>query len=410
MASGKPTFIDVFAGCGGLSLGLMQSGWQGLFAVEKDSQAFSTLAFNLIQKKSPIGYSWPCWLPEQAVSITTLLNTYRKELSELTVDMVVGGPPCQGFSSAGRRREGDPRNQLTRQYLRLVRIVRPKIVLLENVRGFTVAFSEPDGQKASTNYAQKISTALEKDYNVYSRIVDVSEFGVPQRRKRFFLIGIRKDCAMSNGLDPFDSLFAQRKGFLALRKITARTTARSAISDLECGRNPLVSCPDSAGFTAVSYGSPRTKFQKLMQVASPSTLQDTRLAKHRPHIVARFKKIIEECHSTGRLATSLSSKQKSNYGLKKAALRVLDPNAPAPTITSLPDDLLHYSEPRTLTVRENARLQTFPDWFEFKGKYTTGGERRAREVPRFTQVANAVPPLMAEALGKMLASLPLTAA
>src|ERR1700749_3153720 len=87
------------------------------------------------------------------------------------------------------------------------------------------------------------------------------------------------------------------------------------------------------------------------------------------------------------------------------ATRVLDPRKPAPTITSMPDDLLHYSEPRTLTVRENARLQSFPDWFAFKGKYTTGGDRRRREVPRFTQVANAVPPLAARAIGEALTAL-----
>ena len=77
----------------------------------------------------------------------------------------------------------------------------------------------------------------------------------------------------------------------------------------------------------------------------------------------------------------------------------------SPTITSMPDDLLHYSEPRTLTVRENARLQTFPDWYSFQGKYTTGGHRRKQEVPRFTQVANAVPPLVARAIGETLTDL-----
>jgi DNA (cytosine-5)-methyltransferase 1 len=91
------------------------------------------------------------------------------------------------------------------------------------------------------------------------------------------------------------------------------------------------------------------------------------------------------------------------------ALRVLDPDRPSPTITSMPDDLLHYNEPRTLTVRENARLQSFPDWYDFKGKYTTGGHLRRKEVPRFTQVANAVPPLVARAFGELLAEI-LTAA
>jgi DNA (cytosine-5)-methyltransferase 1 len=96
---------------------------------------------------------------------------------------------------------------------------------------------------------------------------------------------------------------------------------------------------------------------------------------------------------------------RASFGLKKCAIRVLDPDRPSPTITSMPDDLIHYKEARTLTVRENARLQSFPDSFVFKGKYTSGGQLRKREVPRFTQVANAVPPLAAEALGSSLLAL-----
>ena len=134
------------------------------------------------------------------------------------------------------------------------------------------------------------------------------------------------------------------------------------------------------------------------------SISDTRLAKHRPYVVTRFEWIIEECKTSNRLNISLSNEMRDRYGLKKVATRVLDPTKPSPTITSMPDDLLHYSEPRTLTVRENARLQTFPDWFAFKGKYTTGGHLRSREVPRFTQVANAVPPLIAEMWGESLMS------
>ena len=129
---------------------------------------------------------------------------------------------------------------------------------------------------------------------------------------------------------------------------------------------------------------------------------DTRLAKHWPHIVERFTKIIAECKAEGRLGVQLNREMRERHGINKMATRVLDPAKVAPTITSMPDDLLHYSEPRTLTVRENARLQTFPDWFAFQGKYATGGERRAKEVPRFTQVANAVPPLIAEMWGEVL--------
>jgi DNA (cytosine-5)-methyltransferase 1 len=129
---------------------------------------------------------------------------------------------------------------------------------------------------------------------------------------------------------------------------------------------------------------------------------DLRLARHCELIEARFKKIIKICQDEGRLNTSVGEKINARFGLKKTALRVLDPAHPSPTITSMPDDLLHYAEPRTLTVRENARLQSFPDWFAFKGKYTTGGHLRRVEVPRFTQVANAVPPLVARAIGEFL--------
>jgi DNA (cytosine-5)-methyltransferase 1 len=88
--------------------------------------------------------------------------------------------------------------------------------------------------------------------------------------------------------------------------------------------------------------------------------------------------------------------------MKKQVISVLDPSAPSRTLTTLPDDLLHYSEPRILTVRENARIQSFPDDFEFKGKYTTGGERRTQECPRYTQVGNAVPPFLGEILGQLI--------
>src|SRR6185312_2913081 len=114
------------------------------------------------------------------------------------------------------------------------------------------------------------------------------------------------------------------------------------------------------GFDEIKYTNPRTRFQKLMGAAeTPPT--DLRLARHSAEITERFREIIDLSHAEGRLNTTISDEVRARFGLKKRALRVLDPDRPSPTITSLPDDLLHYSEPRTLTVRENARLQTFPD-------------------------------------------------
>jgi len=98
----------------------------------------------------------------------------------------------------------------------------------------------------------------------------------------------------------------------------------------------------------------------------------------------------------------LNDKQKEEIGTKKQAICVLDPKKPSKTLTTLPDDIIHYKEPRILTVRESARIQSFPDDFEFKGKYTTGGMRRKQECPRYTQVGNAVPPLLGEAIGHLI--------
>jgi DNA (cytosine-5)-methyltransferase 1 len=95
----------------------------------------------------------------------------------------------------------------------------------------------------------------------------------------------------------------------------------------------------------------------------------------------------------------MNEANREQYGLKKHRIYPMSGSEPAPTITTLPDDVLHYSEPRILTVRESARLQSFPDWFQFRGKFTTGGVLRTKECPRYTQVGNAVPPYLARAIG-----------
>lgn len=393
-------FIDVFAGCGGLSLGLFQAGLHGLFAVEKDEFAFSTLAANLLGEHSKFRFRWPDWLHQSPASVSELLGEHRDQMAGLAgrVDVLVGGPPCQGFSTAGRRHRSDPRNQLFDSYLDLVALVKPKVVLVENVRGFTLDFDCID---IVTNYSRRLKRALDAGYRVFEELVDVSSFGVPQSRTRYFLIAIDRRLGSEN---PFAILARRRPSFLRSLRLSPPVSSKAAISDLEearCGRR---SSSESDGFEELIYRAPATQYQRLMNTGCKEPA-DLRLARHSPDIKARFLEIIEMSHAEGRLNTTISADLRARYGLKKMALRVLDPDRPAPTITSMPDDLLHYREPRTLTVRENARLQSFPDWFSFKGKYTTGGHLRRREVPRFTQVANAVPPLMAQALGDTISTL-----
>src|SRR5262249_12675201 len=159
----KITFADAFAGCGGLSLGLMQAGLKGRFAIEHDKFAFATLQANLLAARAPHRFSWPRWLPKEPNPISKLINGYGDELESLagTIDLLVGGPPCQGFSSAGRRRHDDPRNKLFAYYVQLVDLLKPKAVLIENVRGFTVDFDANNGVK---NYSQKLRRKLSSDY------------------------------------------------------------------------------------------------------------------------------------------------------------------------------------------------------------------------------------------------------
>lgn len=389
-------FVDAFAGCGGLSLGLLQAGLRGLFAIEHDGAAFETLRTNLVDGKRPYRFSWPVWLPKQPIGIEILLQKYESELRSLagSVDVLVGGPPCQGFSSAGRRKHDDPRNKLVASYLRIVEILKPSAVIIENVRGFTVSFKTADGVD---NYAHKVRQALSAEYEVHERLLDLSKFGVPQLRTRYFIVAFRPGICSR---DPFEMLDERLPSFLRTIGLRVPVTSSSAISDLEMSRGGTQDSRDTPGFTEIRYTKPVTKYQRLMNSAAAPG--DLRLARHSAAIQRRFQQIIDLSHAEGRLNTSISAKVKARFRLRKQALRVLDPDRPAPTITSMPDDLLHYREARTLTVRENARLQSFPDWFSFRGKYTSGGQRRRHEVPRFTQVANAVPPLVARALGELI--------
>lgn len=397
-----PTYIDIFAGCGGLSLGLHRAGWRGLFAIEKDAFAFATLEANFLTEGARFSYDWPRWLAQQPSTVEGVIAKHREQLVELRgkVDLLAGGPPCQGFSSAGRRRADDPRNVMVDRYLELVEILQPKIILLENVRGFTLDFKVRAGGTTRENAAAQLTRRLSEDYVIEAQILRACDFGVPQNRPRFILVGTRRGLDLQAGA--LADLRVSKALVLQGHGLPATNSAQDAISDLEIGRNELHPCPDSPGFEAIGYKAPITPYQLAMRDGHDAGPSDTRLAKHTALIRERFADIIQMCKDEGRSNRQLSPEMRAKLGITKMATRVLDATLPAPTVTSMPDDLLHYSEPRTLTVRENARLQSFPDWFSFKGKYTTGGHRRRVEVPRFTQVANAVPPLLAEIIGHRL--------
>jgi DNA (cytosine-5)-methyltransferase 1 len=401
----KGRYIDLFSGCGGLSLGLGKAGWEGVFAVEKDPMAFQTFKHNLIDGKYN-HFSWPDWLPQKATTIQTLLKNNKEHIKSLrgTIDLIAGGPPCQGFSLAGRRNPNDPRNQLSNEYLKMVDIVRPKYILLENVKGFNAIFKDTETNKGKVPYSEIVAKKLEKlGYKVFKDIVNSKDYGVPQQRVRFIMVGIRKDVLDPN-IDPFTSLSLLKKDFLKNKKLPLTpVSVKDALSDLEFTGSNLIyhSGSPESGFKKLDYIPPNkySAYQKLMRKGlrknKPNAL---RIARHKPTTIERFKLIQSIC----RPGVTLNDAEREAIGTKKQVITVLNPDAPSKTLTTLPDDILHYSEPRILTVRENARIQSFPDDFDFRGKYTTGGMRRTQECPRYTQVGNAVPPLMAEALGTLI--------
>ncbi|UYF76546.1 DNA cytosine methyltransferase [Acinetobacter ursingii] len=430
-------FIDLFSGCGGLSLGLLNAGYTGLFAIEKNPDAFQSLRLNLSTPSKFLTntFQWDSAnIPIENYDIHQLLENKSDFLANLgqrqTVDLVVGGPPCQGFSTAGRRDPNDPRSQLVYDYLKVVNLVQPKFIIMENVKGITYKIKSD-----SPPPAQEIKLKLiELGYLPVTFIEDASIWGVPQQRIRFILIGIKFNQIVSklsslhtndilklsnefspilkNQLENFAFKFRQSKGLPDI------VSVGDAIHDLKIQGNSkqnhkLINATDIKSQLFFQIAS-RNNIRKnpyirllrkgLKEDYLPSGL---RLANHNENTLKKFSKILRDVdcpeqrvkYNLRRRTTLPKFYLENEIYTKKLITKVLDVNLPASTVTTVPEDMLHYDEPRILTVREFARLQSFPDWYNFHGPYTTGGERRKHSCPKYTQVGNAVPPLMAEGLG-----------
>lgn len=417
---GNPTFIDLFAGCGGLSLGLSMAGWRGRFAIERAQDAFETFRANFLGDGATYQFDWPEWLAKKAHSIEEVLETEKNWISGLRgkVDLIAGGPPCQGFSFSGKRNASDPRNKMFQKYVQFVDMVRPKFLVLENVPGMAVAHKDGRGKNRKTYYEKLIEELDRLGYEAAGAVLDSTRFGVPQRRARLVVIGVdRRIIGASQGAStPTASKEFVRRIFKNIEEQGARqleefgcekVSSEAAISDLQVAAPSHDNTVEyhgkesRGGYRQVRYRGPKSKYQKWMHRGSaPSSMDSMRLAKHTTEVESRFAKILKL--SQGRRGINLSASLRTKLKMLKHRTVPMDPTMPAPTLTTLPDDVIHYGEPRILTVREYARLQSFPDWFVFRGKYTTGGTLRKVECPRYTQVGNAVPPLLGSAIGAAL--------
>ncbi len=405
-------FIDLFAGCGGLSLGLVQAGWEGVLAVEKDVNAFETFRHNFLDSKYIERFKWPEWFPKKKRTIQHFTRYFDKEIKELRgeIQLIAGGPPCQGYSMAGKRNSRDSRNQLFQSYIEVVRKIESPLLLFENVTGISHAFVGKRKRKEKPKPHSEVIREMIQDSGYVAGWYPFSskDFAVAQRRPRNFLFGIRKDLVKNlNNIDIKSLVEKNRRIILKKLRLPVkrRITAAEAISDLSTterdGITPkeLEKYPDSDRFKRICYEGPETQYQKILhRPLNGQTPDSLRLPNHSEIIQKRFQELIK----TQPRGVSLSGLLFEKYGMNKRTQIILDPDKPAPTITTLPDDIIHYTDPRILTVREIARLQSFPDWFEFKGKYTTGGKLRKKEIPRYSQVGNAVSPLVARVIGEAL--------
>lgn len=343
--------IELFCGCGGMSLGLKNAGFKVVYANDINKDALETYRKNFKD------------VLVECADITKINPLdVKKKIRNQRIDLIAAGTPCQGFSTSGKRNPNDHRNNLFKQLVKFLKVFRPKTFVMENVSGLL-------SMNGGSTF-EKISSSFENlGYNVNHDILSASDFGVPQNRKRVFIVGTRKKI-------PKSKLFRKPR-----RK--NKVSVKEAISDLEfLGINEK-----SSNYTM----RPKSKYQKSMRKAK--ILYNHESANHSHKIQKRFAAIPQG--KDGRNVLKKSGTNKRDYYR-------LHPNKLSRTITTLPEDLVHYSKNRIPTVRELARLQSFPDNFVFLGPRTTGGKNRKYQCPQYTQVGNAVPPLLAKIFFKNL--------
>jgi DNA (cytosine-5)-methyltransferase 1 len=414
----KKTYIELFAGCGGLSLGLHYGGWHGLFAVERDPMAFSTLQKNLVDASAPYRHftKWPRWIPKKALSIEDVLDNkvIRAELAGLKgkVSLVAGGPPCQGFSVGGSRNGADVRNSLPFKMLDFVSIVEPPIVLIENVEGIAREFmSRPTFHEGSAVLA--VTKRLEElGYSAGYQLVRATDFCVPQDRRRILILAIAKPLARllprtnlfeSNIAETFGEHLKiaseQQKKELGFEK-QKFITIEEALGDL--AGQKLVECPDSPKFQSAKYEEAKSRYAKMMRrgIKSGEVPNSHRFSIHGDKVLSLYR----AAHAAGKRGR-LSKEFLLSHKTKTDKKVLLDPKGLSSTLTTHPDEQIHFLYPRNITLREMARIQSFPDDFHFFGRYTLNGPRRKLDVARCAQIGNAVPPFLGWGVARALDNL-----
>lgn len=347
--------IDLFCGCGGFSKGFAEAGYNVRFGIDMWKDATITYQHN-----------FPCAIVmnEDITKINGQDILKATNMSADEVDVIIGGPPCQGFSVSGKRMIDDERNKLYKSYVQIVSELRPKVFVMENVPGLIRLFKGQVGE-------QVIEDFTNIGYQVQKKILSADNYGVPQQRKRVFFVGVRKDL-IEKGLQYYYPLASTGVG-----TDTPAWTTKDAISDLDFVPDDRVLGED------IPYQiEAQNDYQILMRKDSESILNHS-VTLHN----ARTKEIIAMVPDGGNykdLPEELWSTRKVHIAWTR-----MDSCKPCFTIDTGHNHHFHYKENRVPTVRESARIQSFPDDFKFIGIKTS----------QLKQVGNAVPPLLAKAIG-----------
>jgi DNA (cytosine-5)-methyltransferase 1 len=376
----RPVAIDLFSGCGGMSLGLEAAGFDVAVSVEFDAVHALVHHYNFPYGKticSDIGK-----ISSNDIYRALEENGYKKD-----VDLIAGGPPCQGFSFIGKRQYDDPRNSLVYEYLRVISEVRPKYFIFENVPGIASGLHREFLDSL-------ISSFEELGYEITKpiRVLDASEYGAPQKRKRLILIGSRGDVPKAEYPQPSYNKDADSYVDLFSKKMRPFNLVGDAIGDLE-NLSVYTGADEGVASDQLDYTNARSKYNlRPADVYSLCHRRDTDGfvyghvgSIHTELSVERFKNaqrgLVEEKSRFFKLSEDgLCNTLRAGTNSDKGAY-----TAPRP---------IHYSVPRCISVREAARLHTFPDWFNFHKTIWHG----------FREIGNAVIPMLSRELGSSVRS------
>ena len=369
----RPIAVDLYAGAGGMSLGFEQAGFDVLAAVEIDPIHCAIHEFN---------FTFCSVISRSVAEITGKEIRNLSKIGDRDIDLVFGGPPCQGFSLIGKRYLQDPRNNLIGHFLRLVLELQPKYFVMENVKGITIGKHQQLLEELITEF-KKNDYQVEENY----RVLNSAYYGVPQNRERLFLLGSRLDCKLPKYPQQKTIPLGKKNNF----NLPSTPTVIEAIGDLpEVNHYPELNNKDSI---IAEYKKPSNYAAKLRGLVSieddcsyprkwnSRILTCSRNTKHTQKSIARFAET-----ENGKTEPISRFLKLAPDGLCNT-LRAGTPSSRGAYTSPRP---IHPFTPRCITVREAARLHSYPDWFRFHTTKWHG----------FRQIGNSVPPLLAKAIGQ----------